>query len=220
MADQRDHDLGVHFHAAARGGKRAFKDRTSLHLDNLREDDAQAAAAQAHHRVDLVHALNLMQQLFLGGIRPVPSALSVATSAIKLSMLGRNSCSGGSIRRMVAGRPPSALKMPSKSARWKVKQLVELYLALGIVVGENHRLDNGPALLGEEHMLRAAKPDTLRAELDGKLDIFGRVGIGADTQLAGLVGPLQEGAELAGQLGGDHFDMPSMTSPVEPFREI
>jgi len=38
-----------------------------LHLDDAGENNGQAAAAQAHHRVDLVHGLDLVQKLGLDG---------------------------------------------------------------------------------------------------------------------------------------------------------
>mmetsp|Transcript_6723 Transcript_6723/g.17218 ORF Transcript_6723/g.17218 Transcript_6723/m.17218 type:complete len:430 (-) Transcript_6723:1213-2502(-) len=46
------------------------------------------------------------------------SAARLATISSR-SPSGRNSCSGGSSRRMVTGHPPMTRKMPSKSLRWK-----------------------------------------------------------------------------------------------------
>mmetsp|Transcript_31795 Transcript_31795/g.75507 ORF Transcript_31795/g.75507 Transcript_31795/m.75507 type:complete len:200 (+) Transcript_31795:698-1297(+) len=50
-------------------------------------------------------------------LTPVSAASEAVTSSI--SPAGRNSCSGGSSRRMVTGRPSIARKMPSKSSCWK-----------------------------------------------------------------------------------------------------
>ena len=46
-----------------------------------------------------------------------PSASARAISALSSAMLGRNSCSGGSSRRMVTGSPDIAIMMPTKSPR-------------------------------------------------------------------------------------------------------
>ena len=48
------------------------------------------------------------------------------------------------------------------------------------------------ALLGEEHVFGAAKPDALGAETDGGQGVTRYVGIGAHTELPCLVGPLHE----------------------------
>ena len=56
-------------------------------------------------------------------------------------------------------------------------------------------------------MLRAAEADALRAELARLLGVAGRVGVRAHLQLAELVGPHHDAAELAGDRrvdGGDH----------------
>ena len=52
----------------------------------------------------------------------------------------------------------------------------------------------------EEHVLGAAQTDTLCTKLKGSNCVVGRVGVGADTELAILVGPLHDAAELAGYL--------------------
>ena len=46
---------------------RGLEDRPHLHLDDLGHDDREADAAQAHHRVGLVHPANGGQQRFLLG---------------------------------------------------------------------------------------------------------------------------------------------------------
>ena len=78
-------------------------------------DQAEAAAAQAEHRVLLAQRLDGREQLLvlLAAQPPVNSARVTSTSSS--SRLGRNSCSGGSISRMMTGRPSIASKMPSKS---------------------------------------------------------------------------------------------------------
>ena len=46
-----------------------------------------------------------------------PSASALAISALSLVSGGKNSCRGGSRRRIVTGKPDIAIMMPTKSAR-------------------------------------------------------------------------------------------------------
>ena len=55
-------------------------------------------------------------------------------------------------------------------------------------------------LLGEEHVLRAAEPDALRAELPRNLGVARDVRVGAHVHRADLVHPLHQRAELAAHL--------------------
>jgi pyruvate, orthophosphate dikinase len=48
----------------------------------------------------------------------LPSQRSLMICSCRSSSLGRNSCSGGSIRRIITGRPVMASNRPSKSLRW------------------------------------------------------------------------------------------------------
>mmetsp|Transcript_2482 Transcript_2482/g.3527 ORF Transcript_2482/g.3527 Transcript_2482/m.3527 type:complete len:329 (-) Transcript_2482:1398-2384(-) len=54
----------------------------------------------------------------------MPSSLAIISQTSFISPLGRNSWSGGSRRRMVTGQLSMAVKMPSKSERWKGSSLV------------------------------------------------------------------------------------------------
>ena len=90
-------------------------DGARLHLGDLGIGDAEAHAAVAEHRVELVELLDAVQQrLLLGELRRPcrPSASSLAISTIRSSRFGRNSCSGGSIVRIVTGSPCIALNTP------------------------------------------------------------------------------------------------------------
>ena len=75
--------------------------------------DAEAAAAEAEHRVELVQLVHAVGDL-LDGNAELLGQVGLLTPGV----FGRNSCSGGSRKRIVAGRPFSALKMPKKSSRW------------------------------------------------------------------------------------------------------
>ena len=77
---------------ARRGGA---EDRLDLHLVDLGVEDPQAHAARAEHRVDLLQRR--------GAVAPAgPRAARRGA--------GRNSCSGGSSRRIVTGRPVHRLE--------------------------------------------------------------------------------------------------------------
>ncbi len=61
-ADQRNHDLGNDFHAFLRHLYGGFKDGARLHLRYFRIGNAQAAAAMAKHRVELMQLFHAVQQ--------------------------------------------------------------------------------------------------------------------------------------------------------------
>ena len=95
--------------------------------------------------------------------------------------LGRNSCSGGSSRRIVTGRPSIASKRPSKSSCWSGSSSASAArLLLGL--GHDHRAHLGLAVRGHEHVLGPAEPDALGAELAGLGGVLGRVGVGAHAE--------------------------------------
>ena len=55
MSHQWDHDFGLELLALFRQGERGFEDGARLHDVDLREEQTQAAAAQAQHGVHLAH---------------------------------------------------------------------------------------------------------------------------------------------------------------------
>ncbi len=61
-ADERNHDLGMRIAALALDRDRGLDDGARLHLGNLREGDAETAAAQAEHGVLLVQLFDASQQ--------------------------------------------------------------------------------------------------------------------------------------------------------------
>jgi hypothetical protein len=78
-----------------------------LHLGDFGIGDARDARPMAEHWVELVQLLDARQQLFLlfNLTLVAVGASSLATSTIKSSRFGRNSCSGGSMVRIVTGDP-------------------------------------------------------------------------------------------------------------------
>jgi hypothetical protein len=61
-----NHNLRVHNDLAQGAIRRGFKDGAHLHFHDLGHDDAQADAAQTHHRVRFAHGTDRVQQFFTG----------------------------------------------------------------------------------------------------------------------------------------------------------
>src|SRR6267142_86129 len=81
------------------------------------------------------------------------------------------------------------------------EQLVQCLDAGVFFVGQNHFLDGALPLMAsfwlfevrEEHMLGAAEADAFRAKLDGFTGVLRRVYVGADPEMARLIGPVHQG---------------------------
>ena len=167
-------------------------DRARLHLGDLGIGDAEAHAAVAEHRVELVQLLDARSSALLLVELACPScpvASSRAISTIRSSRLGRNSCSGGSMVRMVTGVAVHRLEDAVEVVALQRQQLVERRAAIGFVVGEDHPLHDRDAAFAEEHVLGAAQADAARAERVGELGLIRLIGVGAHAQAAELVGP-------------------------------
>ena len=73
-----------------------------------------------------------------------------------------------------------------------------------LVLGKDHLAHGADAGFLEEHVLGAAQTDALGAELDRGAGIVGRIAVDANAELADLVSPAHQRAELARQLRLDH----------------
>ncbi len=89
---------------------------------------------------------------------------------------------------MVTGRPAIARKRPAKSSRWKGSIFANAASRVGRVLGHDHFAHLGDVI--EEHVLGAAQADALGAEGDRLGGLVGQVGVGANPQLAMLLGPV------------------------------
>ena len=145
---------------ASAGLDRGLEDRARLHLGDLGIGDRQAAAAVAEHRVELVQ-LRGARASACRPRRPSPSR----PRAISASVCGRNSCSGGSSRRIVTGRPRHDLEQLDEVRALHRQQLGERRAAARLVVGEDHLAHRDDAVALEEHVLGAAEADALGAEV-------------------------------------------------------
>jgi hypothetical protein len=92
--------------------ERRFENGARLHLVDFRIGDAEPARRDGR-AWDWIRAARCARRSFAG------SPPARATSAISSSFCGRNSCKGGSSRRMVTGSPSIALKIArNRCAAW------------------------------------------------------------------------------------------------------
>ena len=143
-------------------------------------------------------------------------AVALAPALVTLtswsSRFGRNSWSGGSIRRMTTGRPDIAARMPSKSPCWSASSLAMaasncldglLLLggegltggglglgASGDVGHEDRAAHDLEARALAEHVLGAAEADALGAVGARLSGLFRLVGVGPDLQACGPCRPI------------------------------
>ena len=157
-----------------------LEDGAGLHLVDLGIGDAEPAAAMAEHRVELVQLVGA--RLDLGHRRrrgPWPRP------PCRPAVLGRNSCSGGSSRRMVTGRPAMISNSSTKSCALHRQDLGQRRAPALLVVGQDHLAHGDDAVAVEEHVLGAAKADALGAELARLGRVERRLGVGAHAQACG-----------------------------------
>ena len=76
------------------------------------------------------------------------------------------------------------------------------------VLGQDHLAHGADAGFLEEHVLGAAQPDALGPELDRGARVVRGIAVDADAELADLIGPFHQRAELAGHFRLDHRHPP------------
>ena len=172
-------------------------DGARLHLGDLRIRDAEAHAAMAEHRIELVQLLDAREQL--------PLRFELALVAVGHFELGDLHHQVFALRQeLVQRRIDRAdgdrlslhrLEHAVEVGALHRQQLEHRLLPIGHVVGQDHALHDRQAILAEEHVLGAAQPDAARAERVRQLGLIGKIRVRADAQAADLVGPLQQLAE-------------------------
>ncbi len=202
-AHQRDHDLGARVALGVDPLGRGLGDRPHLHGEQAGDDQAQAHAAQAQHRVllvQLVHGLQQAQVVLVG----------------VLAGLGERDAHGqlGDVRQELVQRrvqqpdgdrqPVHGLEELDEVGLLQREKGTECLLALGVGVREDEALDH-LAPLAEEHVLGAAQADALGAEATGARGVLGVVGVGPHPQPAHAVGvghhPVHGLDQLVGVVG-------------------
>ena len=148
--------------------------------------------------------------------RSTPSAC--ATSASSCSPCGRNSCSGGSSRRIVTGSPAMMREELDEILALERQQLVER----GAAAAPRRRAmiiwRTAPMRVGvEEHVLGAAEADALGAELARGFGVERGLGVGAHRACGGSRRPSPSGCRNRPTARArSSRRQPTNTSPVAP----
>ena len=93
------------------------------------------------------------------------------------------------------------LEDPVEVVALERQQLVERLAPVGLVVGQDHALDDRNATLAEEHVLGAAQTDAARAKGVGELGLIGQIGVRANAERPDLVGPGEDLGEALVDVG-------------------
>ena len=147
---ERVHDLDLRRLAGALAhGQGGPHDRADLHLVDLGPLQAEPAAACPQHRVRLVQRQDPVSQALVGRLFE------------RREELVQRRVEQPDRHRQPRHRLEDALEV----ALLEGQEPVERGAASRLVVREDHLLDDRQALVAEEHVLRAAEPDPLSAEL-------------------------------------------------------
>ena len=181
-ADQRNHDFEVRIAALVLDVDGGLEDGARLHLGDLGEGDAEAAAAQAEHGVGLVQLLDARQQRaqFLELGRAGLGVFQVRDLDQQIFALGQELVQRRIEQADGDGQRLHGLEEADEVGALHGQQLLERVAAVLLVVGENHGAHVLDAVFGKEHVLGAAEADAFGAEEDGLLGVAGNVGVGAD----------------------------------------
>ena len=200
LAHQGDHDLGHHGPVGVLlldvdGG---VDDGGGLHGGDLRIGHGQAAATVTHHGVELVEGVDDVVELLHGEAHLVGNLHDI------LLLGGEELMQRGVQETDDHGMALHGLVDALEVALLVGHDLGQGLLPVGYVVGDDHLTDGLDALALKEHMLGAAQADALRAEGIALSGVPGIVGIGVHLELAVLVGPAHQAAEVAGAGIGGH----------------
>ncbi len=196
-ADERHHDLRPRGSAGAGALDDRLGDRPHLHGHQPRYHQCEPYAAQAEHRVLLVHAVHGVEQLHVVRVRLPAGGLGGGDAHGEVGAVGQEFVQGWiqepdgdrqTVHRFQDGREVPLLER-EKSRQGPV--------ALGVRAGQDHLFDQ-LAPLAEEHVLGTAQSDALRAEPPGTRRVLGGVGVGPHLQPPHRVGVVQSTCD-----GGD-----------------
>ena len=200
-ADQRNHDLRLRVAAVAHPLRRGVRDRADLHGVEAGDDQAEADAAQAEHRVLLVQAAHRVEQ-FLVLVRRVIAGqrdLDREVGEVGQELVQRR------VEQPDGDRQPvHRLQDLHEVAALQRLKRIERGLPRLVVVGQDQPLDQLPPL-AEEHVLGPGESDALGAEPDRARRVLAGIGIGPDAEAAALVSPCHDPVHGADQLIGIRF---------------
>ena len=181
------------------GLDRALEDRARLHFRDFRIADRKPHAAEAEHGIELRAARPNARAAC-----PRSRFIALATSSISSSVFGRNSCSGGSSRRIVTGRPVMISNSSAKSWRCIGSSLASAArrpcLVSARIISRTATMrspSKNMCSVRQRPMPSAPNERATRASA-------ARLGVGAHLHAPDRVGPAHEGGEIAGHLRLHH----------------
>ena len=130
---------------------------------------------------------------------PIERATSVAWSR----SWGRNSCSGGSSRRIGHGQAVHRAEDAGEVVALDGQELLEGRAPARLVLGEDHLAHRRDPLVAEEHVLGAAQADALGAERRAAVARRRACRRWRARRAAALVGPPDERREVLARVGRD-----------------
>ena len=148
----------------------------------------------AEHRVELLQLMGAGFQLFRVHARGRRHVLDLFIRMRK--ELVQRRIKQAHRHRQPAHHPEDFLKVRTLHGQ----ELGQRRLTARLVLREYHLAYGDDAFCVEEHVLGAAKPDALRAEIARDLRVMGRFGVGAHGHAPDLVRPSHERCEIAGKL--------------------
>ena len=165
-----------------------------LHAGNLGIGNGQTKSSVTHHGVKFLETgndiLDLLYALALGISQLLDLFLGVGHELMK---------------RGIQETDGHRIAFHSLIELLEIALLVRLDLLKSLLslldgVGADHLAEGSDSVLSEEHVLGTAETDTLGTQLTGLGRICGRIGIGANLQLAVLVSPGHYAAEVSADL--------------------
>ena len=145
--------------------------------EQARDDQAEPDAAQAEHRVLLVHAAGPRPAAAVSRPGSSPVASATATLTASSSSVGQELVQRRVDQPDGDRQPVHRLEDADEVLALQRQQRVERGLPLVVGVGQDQPLDQ-LAPVAEEHVLGAAQPDALGAEAAGPRGVLGGVGVG------------------------------------------
>ena len=190
-ANEWHHDFGVNVDTLSLHVEGSLDDSASLHLGDFGICVTEAATTVTEHRVEFLESvangLNFFDcdAHFLGEL-----LLSGELMRNELMQWGieKADCYAESVH---------SLEDAFKVGTLHREELGESVTAASLVLCNNHFAHSLDAVALEEHVLSAAKTDTLSTKLAGYLSVARRVGISADVNLGVFLSEVHDSCEVA-----------------------
>eukprot|EP00754_Rhynchopus_humris_P025711 Rhum_TRINITY_DN14960_c6_g1::Rhum_TRINITY_DN14960_c6_g1_i1::g.130403::m.130403 len=195
LAHERDHDLGDDVHPGAQlHVTRRLEDRLHLHVVDLVVREAEADTAVSQHRVRLRQRADPLRD-------GVDADAELAREVGLCGVVMRDKLVQGRVQEADGARVPLHRLQDADEVLALVREdLRQGVAAPRLVLREDHLTHGVDAVLLEEHVLRAAQPDALRAEPERRRRVARRVRVRAHAEAADVRRPRQQLAERAAQV--------------------